>query len=87
MNKRIFTNYQVKDKNAQPLSEEKKLKERLHKAWILTCKAYNIDPENPPKMEKRMFFAGTHEDHQKYMDGLNKKYQKKQTDDIEKLTQ
>ena len=41
--------------------------------------AYGIDPYNPPKMEKRMFFAGTHEDHQKYMDDLDKKYQEKQT--------
>lgn len=41
--------------------------------------AHGIDPYNPPKMEKRMFFAGTHEDHQKYMDDLDKKYQEKQT--------
>ena len=49
--------------------------------------AHGIDPYNPPKMEKRMFskmekrmfFAGTHEDHQKYMDYLDKKYQEKQT--------
>ncbi len=46
----------------EPLSEEIFLSERLRKAWLLTCEAYGIDPENPPKMDKRMFFAGTHEE-------------------------
>ena len=78
MGKRISTNHQVKNKTEQSVSEEEILKERFHKAWILTCKAYNIDPENPPKMEKRMFFAGTHEDHQKYMDEQEKKYRDQQ---------
>jgi hypothetical protein len=68
MNKKIFTTDKAKDKTEQPLSEEEILKERFHKAWILTCEAYGIDPENPPKMEKRMFFAGSFEDHQKYVD-------------------
>ena len=26
--------------------------ERWRAGWWLTCKAYNIDPENPPRMEK-----------------------------------
>ena len=79
MSKRISTNQQAKHKTKQSLPEENFLKEGLHQSWILTCKAHNIDPENPPKMEKRMFCAGTHENHQKYMDDLNKKYQEKQT--------
>ncbi len=72
MSKGISTNQQAKDKTGQSVSEEEILKERFHEAWILTCKAYNIDPENPPKMEKRMYFAGSHEDHQKYMDEQEK---------------
>ena len=63
------------------------LSERLNQGWYLSAMPYGIDPYNPPKMEKRMFskiekrmfFAGTHEDHQKYMDDLDKKYQEKQT--------
>ena len=27
-------------------------KERLNEAWYLTCQAYGIDPENPPKWIK-----------------------------------
>ena len=26
--------------------------ERLNQAWFLTCKAFGIDPLNPPKMDK-----------------------------------
>jgi hypothetical protein len=72
VSKGISTNQKAKDKTEQSLSEEEILNDRLHKSWILTCEAYNIDPENPPKMEKRMFFAGTHEEHQKYMDEQEK---------------
>lgn len=79
MSKKASTNHPKKDKPKQPASEEDILKDRLHKAWILTCRAFNIDPENPPKMEKQMFFAGTHEEHQKYMDEQEKKYRNKQT--------
>ena len=59
------------------LIEEKILADRLRKAWLLTCEAYGIDPENPPKMEKKMFFAGSHEEHQKYMDEEDKKFREK----------
>ena len=85
MNKRISANHQAKEKTEQPFSKENILKERLHKAWILTCEAFGIDPENPPKMEKKCFFAGTHEDHQKYMDELEKNMKRNKQDDIEKL--
>ncbi len=30
------------------------LRERLKQAWYLTCMAYGIDPENPPKMVKEI---------------------------------
>ena len=30
------------------------LSERLRQAWYLTAMAYGIDPENPPRMEKRL---------------------------------
>lgn len=33
-------------------SKETPLDERLYQAWYLTCMAYGIDPENPPKMDK-----------------------------------
>lgn len=34
--------------------------ERLKEAWWLTCMAYGIDPENPPKMEKDFFLTRKH---------------------------
>lgn len=34
--------------------------ERLRQAWYLTCKAYGIDPENPPKMDKTVFSSRKH---------------------------
>lgn len=76
MRKRISANQPAKDKTEQFSTKQKILKERLHEAWILICKAYNIDPENPPKMEKRMFFAGTHKDHQKHIADLEKNIKK-----------
>ncbi len=33
-------------------SKEITLGERLRQAWYLTCMAYGIDPQNPPKMDK-----------------------------------
>jgi hypothetical protein len=30
------------------------LAERLRQAWYLTCKAFGIDPQNPPKMVKEI---------------------------------
>ncbi len=38
--------------------KEKTVNERMQAAWYLTCKAYGIDPENPPKMERKMTYAG-----------------------------
>ncbi len=35
--------------------------ERLRQAWYLTCMAYGIDPNNPPKMEKKIFSTRKHE--------------------------
>ena len=34
------------------------LSERLRQAWYLTCMAYGIDPENPPRMEKKLTYMG-----------------------------
>ena len=82
MSKKLPVIQQAKDTAQQLRSEENILKERLHKAWILTCEAFGIDPENPPKMEKKCFFAGTHEDHQKYMDELEKNMKRNKQDDI-----
>ena len=30
------------------------LSERLKQGWYLTCMAYGIDPENVPRMQKRL---------------------------------
>ncbi len=38
----------------------KSLSERLAAAWILTCKAYKIDPANPPKMDRTFFSMRKH---------------------------
>ncbi len=35
--------------------------ERLREAWWLTCMAYGIDPENPPKMDKQFFLTRKHD--------------------------
>lgn len=68
MSKKISTNHPIINKTEESASEEDILKECFHEAWILTCKAFNIDPENPPKMDKCLFFAGSFEDHQKCVD-------------------
>jgi hypothetical protein len=34
--------------------------ERLRAAWWLTCCAYGIDHNNPPKMEKNVYSARKH---------------------------
>ena len=35
-------------------------KERLNEAWYLTCQAYGIDPEIPPKMDKTVGSSRKH---------------------------
>jgi len=36
----------------------KDVEERLSAAWYLTCKAYRIDPANPPRLDKTVFSMG-----------------------------
>lgn len=36
------------------------LVERLRQAWYLTCMAYGIDPQSPPKMDKAFFSVRKH---------------------------
>ena len=36
------------------------LKQRLDEVWYLTCIAYNIDPKNPPKMDKTVGSSRKH---------------------------
>ena len=80
------TSHQSKDKT-EPLSEQKVLKESLRIGWLLTCEAYGIDPDNSPKMDKRMFFMGTHEEKDKFDFNENEKAKpNKDLDDIEKLS-
>ena len=41
-------------------SADTALSERLRQAWYLTCMAYAIDPEHPPKMDKTIFSMRKH---------------------------
>jgi hypothetical protein len=34
---------------------QKTFEERLAAAWYLTCQAFNISYENPPRMDKKIF--------------------------------
>lgn len=40
---------------------ETSLKQRLDEVWYLTCRAYNIDPKNPSKMDKTVGSSRKHE--------------------------
>ncbi|MEO5944069.1 MAG: hypothetical protein ABIP30_16020 [Ferruginibacter sp.] len=46
--------------NDKKFSDDTSSSERLQQSWWLTCMAYGIDPENPPKMEKRLTYKGKH---------------------------
>ncbi|MEO6538236.1 MAG: hypothetical protein ABIT07_01640 [Ferruginibacter sp.] len=46
--------------NENRFSPETSLAERLGQAWYLTCMAYGIDPEQPPKMDKTIFSMRKH---------------------------
>ena len=41
---------------------QKDVSERLSAAWYLICKAYGIDPENPPGLDKTVFSMRKHQD-------------------------
>jgi hypothetical protein len=41
-------------------SKDTSLGERLQQAWYLTCMAYGIDPQNPPKMDKTICTTRKH---------------------------
>ena len=45
---------------SKKFSDEVPLSERLKQAWYLTCMAFGIDPENPPKMDKALFSMRKH---------------------------
>ncbi len=47
--------------NAKKFDATDSLSERLRQAWYLTCMAYGIDPENPSKMEKKLFSVRKHQ--------------------------
>jgi hypothetical protein len=46
---------------AKKFDKEDTLTERLKQAWYLTCMAYGIDYNNPPKMEKKLFSVRKHQ--------------------------
>ena len=35
--------------------------ERWRAAWLLTCQAYGIDPDHPPRLDKTLFSIRKHE--------------------------
>lgn len=35
--------------------------ERWRAAWYLTCQAYGIDPDHPPRLDKTLFSIRKHE--------------------------
>jgi hypothetical protein len=45
---------------AKRFNNEDTLSERLQQAWYLTCMAYGIDLNDPPKMEKKLFSVRKH---------------------------
>ena len=45
---------------AKKFNTEDTLTERLKQAWYLTCMAYGIDHNNPPRMEKKLFSVRKH---------------------------
>ena len=45
---------------AKKFNDTDTLSERLKQAWYLTCMAYGIDYNNPPKMEKKLFSIRKH---------------------------
>ena len=46
---------------AKRFNKNETLSERLKQAWYLTCMAYGIDYNNPPKMEKKLFSVRKHQ--------------------------
>ena len=54
------TSFAENEKN-KLFSPSTSLTERLQQAWYLTCMAYGLDPENPPKMDKTLFSMRKHQ--------------------------
>ncbi|MEO7444853.1 MAG: hypothetical protein ABIT96_05810 [Ferruginibacter sp.] len=62
LDKKIFKQGSFADAEKDNLfSKDTSIGERLRQAWYLTCMAYGIDPDNPPKMEKHLFSTRKHE--------------------------
>lgn len=40
--------------------KSKSIEERLASAWYLTCMAYGLDPDNPPRIDKTVFSSRKH---------------------------
>ena len=40
--------------------KETSLKQRLNEVWHLTCMAYGLDPNNPPKLDKTVASSRKH---------------------------
>lgn len=61
LDKTIFKSGSFEEAEQRNLFEkETPIGERLRQAWYLTCMAYGIDPNNPPKMEKMLFSTRKH---------------------------
>lgn len=55
LDKTVFTKQTHEEaERSKVFAEDVPLGERIKQAWYLTCMAYGIDPENPPKMVKEL---------------------------------
>ena len=43
------------DQHTAQYWKQQSIDERFKASWYLTCMAYNIDPDNPPPMDKTVF--------------------------------
>ena len=48
------------EEESKKFTDEVSLPERLRQAWFLTCMAYGIDPQHPPKIDKTIFSMRKH---------------------------
>ncbi|UAY51809.1 hypothetical protein [Ferruginibacter albus] len=61
MDKSISSSGSFKEaEKAKRFNSNDTLSERLQQSWYLTCMAYGIDHNTPPKMEKKLFSVRKH---------------------------
>jgi len=62
LDRTAFWSGKVKDQEKRDVLywKNKSVEERLAAAWYLTCMAYGLDPDNPPRMDKTVFSSRMH---------------------------